>query len=163
VAADAYFDLGVAALERRDLEAARDAFFDAIAVAPGDRTAQFNLEWTLRALASQPPEAGGGEPKPSESGGKQREGEPDPSAERPPPPEPPEGGDPGEASASAPTPQSAPERAGSEPRENPVRLDADEAARWLESVGDDPARALRAAARDHERERAGPRQRAPLW
>jgi len=162
VAADAYFDLGVAALERGDLEAARDAFFDAIALAPADRTAQFNLEWTLRALASQPP-AEGGEPKPPENGGKQGEGEPDPSAERPPPPEPPEGSDPGEASASAPNPQSAPDPTGDAPRENPVRLDAEAAARWLESVGDDPARALRAAAREGQRERAGPRSRAPLW
>jgi hypothetical protein len=45
----------VVALEERDLESARDAFFDAIALAPDDKMAKFNLEWTLRALEKAPP------------------------------------------------------------------------------------------------------------
>lgn len=53
----AWFDLGVAALETGDLEAAREAFFDALALAPDDREARYNLEWTQQALESeaQPP------------------------------------------------------------------------------------------------------------
>ena len=54
VASMAYFDLGVTALERGALDAARDAFFDALALAPGDDEARFNLEWTLRALREPP-------------------------------------------------------------------------------------------------------------
>jgi len=55
LAAVAYYDLGVLALERRDLAAARDAFFDALALDPSDAQARFNLEWTLRALRVAPP------------------------------------------------------------------------------------------------------------
>ena len=40
----AWYDLGVAALEMGDLERARDAFFDALALTPFDREARFNLE-----------------------------------------------------------------------------------------------------------------------
>jgi len=160
LAADAYYDLGVAALERGDLESARDAFFDGVALAPGDRTAQFNLEWTLRALASRPPPSRGGEPKP-EDAGKSGEGEPEP--ERAPEPSQPEGEDRGEPSASAPAPSQAPEPGGEAPRENPVRLDAEATQRWLEAVADDPARALRAAAQDPARGRTRQRGAAPLW
>lgn len=52
----AWYDLGVAALEMGDLERARDAFFDALALTPFDREARFNLEWTLEALSDQPAE-----------------------------------------------------------------------------------------------------------
>ena len=55
LAAVAYHDLGVAALSEGDLEAARDAFLDAIALAPGNRRSIYNLEWTLAALAQDPP------------------------------------------------------------------------------------------------------------
>ncbi len=44
----------MAALERGDLETARDAFFDALALAPDDPQARFNLEWALLGLAVQP-------------------------------------------------------------------------------------------------------------
>lgn len=54
LAALAYYNLGVAALERGDLETARDAFFDSLALAPGDLQARFNLEWTLLGLAVKP-------------------------------------------------------------------------------------------------------------
>jgi Ca-activated chloride channel family protein len=161
-AADAYYDLGVVALERGDFEAARDAFFDGLALAPGDRRAQFNLEWTLRALASPPP--GGGE-KPPENAGRRGEAESEPEPERSPPPDEPEGADPG---AQAQTPAGAgepaePAREGDEqPEENPVRLDPEAARRWLEAVADDPGRALRAAAREGGA-RGGRRGGAPLW
>ena len=45
----------MAALEQRDLETARDAFFDSLALTPGDSKTRFNLEWTLLGLAVQPP------------------------------------------------------------------------------------------------------------
>ena len=61
LAAVAYYDLGVTALARGELEEARDAFFDALALAPRDLRTRFNLEWTLRALAAQPPEQEGAE------------------------------------------------------------------------------------------------------
>jgi Ca-activated chloride channel family protein len=50
LAALAYYDLGVVALEQGDFEGARDAFFDALALAPEDREARYNLEWALEAL-----------------------------------------------------------------------------------------------------------------
>jgi tetratricopeptide (TPR) repeat protein len=53
----AWYDLGVAALESGDLERARDAFFDALALMPLDREARFNLEWTLDAMRRRPPPA----------------------------------------------------------------------------------------------------------
>jgi len=155
-AADAFYDLGVSALARGDLEAARDAFFDGIALAPDDRRAKFNLEWTLRALGAQPPPSGGGEPQ-----------------ESPQEPEPGDEGEPGEESprdepereAEAPQPEARPgEGEEPAPRENPVELDPEAARRWLESVADDPARALQAAARSPEGEgRAAPRSEGPSW
>ena len=54
VAAIAYHDLGVLAVERGDFQGARDAFLDALALLPDDVEIRFNLEWTLRALAAQP-------------------------------------------------------------------------------------------------------------
>ncbi len=157
LAADAYYDLGVTLVERGDLEGARDAFFDAIALAPGDRTAQFNLEWTLRALASL--EAGGsGEDRerddPSRPG---REGEVAPES-------PPDDTEPGEREAEAPGQPSAELPQPTErPRENPVQLDPEAARRWLESVGDDPARALHSAAQARGGKDAARRGAGPRW
>jgi tetratricopeptide (TPR) repeat protein len=147
-AALAYYDLGVVALQQGDLTGARDAFFDAIALAPDDAIAKFNLEWTLRALeATLPlPPAGRGE-----SG----------------PPAPEEEGAPGEGEEeeSAPAPEGAPEPGsfaqGDAPDEAlppPPALDPEQAQRWLEAVEDDPGRALRNAARaEGARSRGGPR------
>jgi len=118
MAAVAYYDLGVAALEDGDLEAARGAFFDALALDPQDSRARFNLEWTLAALRRAPPA-----PEPKDA-------PPEPPArELPPPPLPePEAG--GAAQAPPPLPD----------------LDADERARLLARVADDPGLGLRAAA-----------------
>jgi Ca-activated chloride channel family protein len=54
LAALAWYDLGVAALEEGSLEQAKHAFFDALALDPRDRQARFNLEWTLAALKHEP-------------------------------------------------------------------------------------------------------------
>jgi Ca-activated chloride channel family protein len=119
-AAIAYFDLGVAALEQGDYTGARAAFLDALALAPEDHRARFNLEWTLEALQQHPA------PKPSSEPAEDSEPEPAP----PPLPDP------------APD---APPEAGS-PAAEPPRLSDEEQRRWLERVRDDPRRALRAAA-----------------
>jgi Ca-activated chloride channel family protein len=143
LAADAYFDLGVAALARRDYEAARQAFFDALAVRPGHRETQFNLEWTLIALQSslgdQPDQPGDD----SEDQSERSEREPDETEEpgdEPKPARPPE-----EITRERPV-----------PRPNPVELDPAAAERWLKAVEDDPQRTLRAAAAA-----SSPRERRP--
>jgi|GEM_PF-1240630 len=157
-AALAWYDLGVAALERGDLERARDAFFDALALAPRDDEARFNLEWTLRALAAREasrradptqasPRREGGERADERSegeGGEER---------RPAPPKPGEEGDP-----AARQPRVAPGSA----RGTPVQLDPEAAAQWLAAVPDDPAQALRALA-PAKRRGAAARTRAPRW
>ncbi len=55
LAALAYHDLGVVALAENDLASARDAFLDAVALAPDRRRSVYNLEWTLAALAEKTP------------------------------------------------------------------------------------------------------------
>jgi tetratricopeptide (TPR) repeat protein len=116
VAAVAYYDLGVAALEDGDLAAARDAFFDALALAPEDSRARFNLEWTLAGLRSAPPA-----PEP--------EAKPAALPER---------------REAPPVPLPEPKAAETEPPPLP-ELDADQRARLLARVGDDPGLGLRAA------------------
>ena len=159
-AADAFYDLGVSALARGDLEAARDAFFDGIALAPDDRRAKFNLEWTLRALATRPPPADerqAQEPKEETKPGDEGDPgeEPQPDAAEP------------QRESEAPRPEaqpSEPQEQAEAPRENPVQLDPEAARRWLESVADDPARALQSATRGSEREgRAAQRSEGPSW
>lgn len=124
LAALAYYDLGVTALERGALERARGAFLDALALEPADRQARFNLEWTQQALAR-------GEANPARP-------PPEPSAEprASPPPGPPE------TQAREPA---APE---------PEALDQEQLRIWLERVPDDPGFALRAAARRARGERS---------
>ena len=143
----ASYDLGVALLALGDFAGARDAFFDALAYAPDDRQAKFNLEWALRALEQQaPPEAPDGaetppELEPEPSADAREAGEPD--SESPPEPEPgpepgPEGGA-GDAAGAAPEP-----------------LAPEEALRWLESVRDVPPPALRRAHGAGGAPRSGP-------
>jgi Ca-activated chloride channel family protein len=143
-AALAWFDLGVAELRRERPEAARNAFLEALALAPDDREARFNLEWTLRALAARPPEASGrsADDRSSEEG------------ERPDPDE--AGADLGKRNADveAPSPTTPPPDAA---RRFAPELSPDRVAQWLEAVGDDPARGLRGAAGDV------PRTRQPRW
>jgi Ca-activated chloride channel family protein len=159
----AYFDLGVSALERGELEVARDAFFDTLALAPRDEEARFNLEWTLGALREEvPPPArkskfeqtqdkAGDSPEEQAGGnGENERGDRGPSVSGP------ERGDAGAPDA---TPGSGAALTGSESRASQTQtagelagaqapdLSAAEAARWLRAVQDDPGRALREAAR----------------
>ena len=113
----AYYDLGVAALELGDLEQARGAFLDALALTPDDAQARFNLEWTLLAQRQS-------QPVPTA-----QPGLPEPLSETPPPGPPPE-----------------PERAPRETLPEPAPLSDAEQRRWLERIEDDPGRALRSAA-----------------
>jgi len=111
LAALAYYDLGVAALEAGRLETARDAFLDAVALAPQDRRALFNLEWTLEALAersaAKPPASGSGAPREPDGEG---QGDPEHSGKGARPP-----GAAGPGAAGAGTPEPAPRREGSRP------------------------------------------------
>jgi len=132
VAALAYYDLGVVALETGDYEEARDAFFDALALAPRDREARYNLEWTLEAMpgeAPPPPDGPGGD----ESEEEQEREEPDPDV---------------------PALMELTEAEGAEPqRGDPAPLTEDERNRWLGRVEDDLEHALRSAATAAARER----------
>ncbi len=128
LAALAFYDLGVAQLEAGSFESARDSFFDALALAPSDREARVNLEWTLRALASRPPE-----PPPAPPPGRERERE-----RREPDPEP------GAARREAPRPGA------------PAPPDAALLRRWLERVQDDLGPALRSSVREARAERSEP-------
>jgi hypothetical protein len=146
LAALAWYDVGVLALERRArdpeggavrslLVEARDAFLESLALAPDDREARFNLEWTLRALEAEPPPASG-ERRPPDAGE--------------PPPEP----EAAEERAPAPDPAAA-ERGRSAPA-----LERDEVERWLEAAVDDAGRGLRRAAREEPRR---PAPGVPRW
>jgi Ca-activated chloride channel family protein len=141
VAAIAYYDLGVTALAQGDLETARDAFFDALALAPGDREARFNLEWTLAGLAARPPAS---RPPQPESAPLTSEAE-GPAASRPPAP-----------TEARPTSATVPVGL---PADEPPPSEA-ERARWLSRVDDDPTRSIRSAARREGRDR---RRYGPAW
>ena len=135
----AYFDLGVAALARGDLAAARDAFFDSLAVDPHQPQAKANLEWTLLRLSRKPPSRGAPPPKP---GSAQPEPGPTPKPQRAAPP-------PGPRSAPqarpAPHPQPAPGTRRSV--SSPPALSPEEVQRWLDAVEEDPRPGLLGAAR----------------
>jgi Ca-activated chloride channel homolog len=137
-AAAAYYDLGVVELRRKRFEVARDAFLDALALAPDDAQARFNLEWAQRALAEQPdaPRKRAGD---DESQQDERPDPQQPDANEPPAPRP----DPTrQAERSQPTPKP---DAG---RNYAPELAPDRVEKWLDAVGDDPSRGLRDAARD---------------
>jgi len=136
LAAEAYYDAGVAALAAGRLEAARDVFLESLALDPAS-DARFNLEWTLRALAAPPPRPPGSPASADESEREQPRPEPDQAA----PPE-------------RPRPRAAPAPA----NEPPPPLSPEEVARWLERTGDDPSRALRAL-----REEGSERRRSSPW
>lgn len=144
-AALAYYDAGVAALRAQRLEAARDAFFEALALDPGDEAARFNLEWTLRALAAGPPAL----PEPEES-----ETSDPASPERGPAGLGEDASDgrsdtpraPGSARGQAapqPPPGPAAQPGAAADAGAPPPLDAEAAERWLARTEDDAGRALR--------------------
>jgi Ca-activated chloride channel family protein len=137
LAALAYYHLGVAHLAAGELENAKSAFFDALALDPEDAQARFDLEWTLAALARRPPPPPASQPAPESP---EREApRPAPEAGRPP--------DPGAG----------------ERREDtgiPEALGADERERLLRRIPDDPRHALRAVARSLP---ARAHARGPVW
>jgi Ca-activated chloride channel family protein len=177
-AALAYYDLGVTALGRGDLEGARDAFLDALALAPDDREARFNLEWTLAALAETPilmmappesdaktpPREGPGQ-APGRAGSEAGEADEAADGEVPQEPQPAEGeaaARPGETKGAAEGARGA-EVGRERAAPAPARLGAKEAARWLEAVRDDPGRALASAAQAATPPRGPAAPDAPTW
>jgi Mg-chelatase subunit ChlD len=137
LAALAYYHLGVAQLTAGRLEHARSAFFDALALAPDDELARFDLEWTLAALKRRPP------PAPATAA---------PSAPREKPPPRPN-----------PVAQRAPAAGEQRPSpQSPAALDADERERLLARLPDDPRRSLRVGARASAGD-AAPRSAGPAW
>jgi Ca-activated chloride channel family protein len=170
LAALAYYDLGVAELERRDYAAARDAFFDALGLLPaGARHAhvsaeqvRFNLEWALRALSAAPPE-GGAQPPPL---GEPTPETPDDGGSEPEPSRGDAVSDPARDEQSMPDaalrPSPDPRRA-SQSGAEPVPLEPGEAERWLDSVADDPGRSLRRTARDAAGTATRTAPEAPTW
>jgi tetratricopeptide (TPR) repeat protein len=137
LAALAYYHLGVAQLGAGELEAARTAFFDALALAPEDAHARFDLEWTLAALKRRPPAARPDEPQP------ERREMPAPQAT------------PVESREPAPSPHS-------ESPAAPAPLSAQERQQLLDRLPDDPSRSLRLSARSGAGD-ALPRTGDPAW
>jgi Ca-activated chloride channel family protein len=146
IASLAYYDLGVLALEERDLPAARDAFLDALALDPEDREARFNLEWTLRALEASPPPPLGSSPDPKE----------EPPVDERPTPRSDERADADEGVPPRPAPVPDPGV-----RQQAPHLEPEEVERWLEAVDDSAGRALHPVARDSSG--AGRRPWLPPW
>jgi len=140
LAALAYYHLGVAHLAAGELEEARLAFFDALALDPEDAIARFDLEWTLAALARRPP------PSPASAASEQRE----PKLPRPAPEAP-------RKTETEPAPGERPEAAPA-----PPALGAEDRRRLLDRVPDDPSRALRLTAR-RGRGGAAARAEGPVW
>ncbi|MEE8508105.1 MAG: VWA domain-containing protein [Myxococcota bacterium] len=141
LAALSYHNLGVTLLEQRDFQSARDAFFDALALAPSDDQTRFNLEWTLEAVASRPPEL---EPPPDPDPGQSRPRDEEAEAKEKPEKK---------------RPDQRPRPAKSDVRP-PARFDAEQRRRWLERIEDDPARALRSAVAGRP---TVSRRGAPTW
>ena len=140
LAALAYYHLGVAHLAAGELEEARLAFFDALALAPEDAIARFDLEWTLAALARRPPTPAA--PAPSER--------PAPELPQPAPEAPPE-------AEAEPAPGKQREAA-----PGPPALSGEDRRRLLNRVPDDPSRALRLTARS-DLGGAAARAEGPAW
>ncbi len=140
LAALAFYDLGVAALDDGDLEGALPAFYDAIALDPGLAEARFNLEWTLARLADEtppePPQSSSDEPSPDEAEPEgEDEGDADPEGDREEGPQE--------------TPSDASDAEPSKPRlAPPPPLTDAEAEQWLSQIHDDPSRGLKDAVPD---------------
>lgn len=160
LAALAWFDLGVLALERGRLEEARDAFFDATTASAGDRSldrqVKFNLEWTLAALRSRetssPPSASEADETPE--GDETPEEKPEPLEDDPEP-------EPSPEARRAPKPQESKEQRGATApgasAPPPPTLDAETAEQWLENLDDDIRSALETRFEKDPVRRSGPR------
>jgi Ca-activated chloride channel family protein len=140
LAALAYYHLGVAHLASGELEPARDAFFDALALAPDDEVARFDLEWTLAALARRPPPPPAATPSPA----REQQKLPAPAPDAPP--------------GTTPEPAVGQQR---EPAPGPPSLSGEDRRRLLNRVPDDPSRALRLTARSPGGATA--RSEGPAW
>ncbi len=143
VAATAYHNLGVTALEQLDLETARDFFFDALALVPDDDRTRFNLEWTLIALETRRP----ADPEPEPS---QQDRQEDESA-------------PNQHNATPPAPLSPGPVDSLEAFVKSIDLDPVALQRWRARIVDDASRALQSAAHADD---AGPRRPTrdrPRW
>jgi len=183
MAALAWYDLGVAQLAQGDLAGARDAFFDSLVLAPHDPRAQFNLEWTLRALAEHPVppapdtrERGRPEGEDESRASKPAAGQAAARPPRTPSPRaaPSEGSSaitPGsEAAVDSPAGGGAPDPSGKS-RNASASLRAplltpEQARLWLGSVSEEPGRALHQAARRASgtaSPAAGPTAGSPAW
>jgi Ca-activated chloride channel family protein len=179
-AALAYYNLGVAALQRDDFEAARSAFFDSLAVT-GDLAAtrdapdparvartQFNLEWALARLREQredelahppSPEARAAPPKSptrtpdSAAAAPRRKAEPSPRARF-------------AAHPARRTPEGIGPDAATDADDSWLassELDADQRADLLARVADDPRRALRSIGLEHQPPARSQQRRSPSW
>ncbi len=152
LAALAWYDLGVLEIDARELESARDAFFDALALRPDDSMTRFNLEWTLRALETEPPvPPPGSRSNPAGEDPEDAETDPEPT--------------PGRASEpAAPDTVQTPETGAEAPPSAPFapELRDDDVERWLAGVEDTAAQALRAAAEDDAEPRRS-RPAVPAW
>ncbi|HME71029.1 MAG TPA: VWA domain-containing protein [Myxococcota bacterium] len=187
MAALAWYDLGVAELAQGDLAAARDAFFDALALEPHDSRTQFNLEWTLRALAEPPPPPGDTREPPKRSGddgsqhGKAKEGgaagkgDEKPQRVTSPQNAPPlqehkahrPGSEPGsDAPPGGPPPSDAGASENARAARRAPVLSPEQAWLWLASVTEEPGHALHQAARRATRTASpspGPAAGGPTW
>jgi len=138
LAAIATYDLGVVDLQSGHLEAARDYFFDALAMAPEapvSRRARYNLEWALRALSMKPIDE---EDEGAESPNASKIQIPDPDRDE-------EGEDEQQEASS-----------------KRLLLSAEERERWLERIEDHNARAMRSALSAAGEPLAG-KTREPAW
>ena len=155
LAALAWYDLGVLALDARELADARDAFFEALALAPDDAEARFNLEWTLRAMEAEPPPQAAGRDAEEEprAGEESREGEPGEPSPGHPDTEDEEPGAPGTGEGSE----------DREPRRFAPMLSEAEVEHWLDQVPDAAGAALRAAAEPQNAARPRRPRAVPAW
>ena len=149
VVARAEYDLGVLALMGGDLESARDHFLTSLVHAPDDHEARFNAEWTLRAIAARadiddPGAAARATAIPDD------ETKPDRAPEEAPPGDAradasasPEAGETDSGATDAGAATSGDASSGAMPL---AGMSAEERARWLDQVVDDPGRSLQLGA-----------------
>jgi Ca-activated chloride channel family protein len=156
-AAVAYYDLGVLEVQRKRYAVARDAFLDALALAPEDHQARFNLEWSLHALAEAARES---EQRHADAAAQETGERPEPKQPDATQPPAPRQGDSPPPPSELPRPSTA---NGAEPgRGFAPELSPDRAQQWLDAIADDPGRALRAIAREAANPRV-PRSEAARW
>jgi Ca-activated chloride channel family protein len=155
LAAIAYHNLGVSALARRELETARDRFFDALALRGDDRRTRFNLEWTLVALRGRPPQQ---TPLPAPDELARPRPDSAPSDAKP---------SPGERKGPATREAAGAEQSQSAELEAARRatdpLGPEQRRRWLDRIQDDTERALRVAARQRGEPKPSRRRNEPTW